>query len=73
MQQFRQDGNKNLLNFSEKSIFDTSKCSILKKVSEMTLNQVKYCSDKKLITNYPLIGFAAIIQAEDREYFNTLK
>lgn len=53
--------------------WDTSKYTKLVSLKDMSLEQVKFCFKYKLVDEYPLIGFAAIINSEILEYFDSLK
>ena len=58
--------------FAKISNWDTSKCAILEQASIMNSAQKTYCNQRDLFGDYPMIGTAAIIDANIRDYFETL-
>ena len=53
--------------------WDTSKVTKLVPLKDMSLEQIKFCFENKLMDEYPLIGFVAIIESDLLEFFDSLK
>jgi hypothetical protein len=53
--------------------WDTSNISELRSLEKMNDEQRKYCFTNNLVTQYPLIGLAAMIDREIKEFFDKLK
>lgn len=62
----------NSLTTLDLSKWDTSNITELKSLSNLNEKQIKYCWDKDLFHNYPMVGMAAIIDAKIKPMFEKL-
>lgn len=62
-------------NFNENlnlSCWNTENMSALRSLGNMTEKQKQYCIENNIVEVYPIIGAAAIIDSNIKEYFNSL-